>query len=473
MNYLSFVLFIIYLIILISLSFGEEFNPLPESNGQLNANYNHYKNQEDNLFFILLHFRHGARAPIYLDENQKDMFGGEWHNQGELTYLGRRQQYQIGLKNRERYSNFISEKYDPKEIKIYSTYYDRTINSVQSQLLGLYNNISYNDYNFRDFNNTNLNDNNIEYINTIIPPIQLFEKKNLYNKNIYEKTFKNHFNCPYIKEQVYKNMKESNEILDSLINKFHNEFYKILKKEYKGIKYINYKIPKRFYRFCDVYLSIYPDKNNNHVLNRLTKRGKNITKLKEICDDYFFNNFIYNKDGGYANNNALISQSSTMRQIIDWMEVRTEQNNNFTSKYSEPKFVLFSGHDSSLFEIQKILNICFNIELEYTPFASTQLFELRKYGNLFYVEIYYNDRLKMNITFEQFKKRIKKKLMSDQDIYNICYRKQSEIDLMYKKMILVFIIIILIVIIILISWKINKEKKSNAYEVLQIANIND
>ena len=164
MAYFSSVLFINNLIILISLAFGEKFNPIPESNGQLNAKYNHYKNEHDNLFFIFLNFRHGARSPIYLKKKNKDMLGGEWHSKGELTYFGRRQHYQIGLKMRERYSNFISEKYDPKELKIYATNFDRTINSVQSQLLGLYSNISYNDYNFSDFNNKNLfyNNNNIE-----------------------------------------------------------------------------------------------------------------------------------------------------------------------------------------------------------------------------------------------------------------------------------------------------------------------
>ena len=484
MNYFYFVLFIICSILLISFSFeDDEFNPIPENNGILNEQYNHYRNIEDNLFFIFLNFRHGARSPIYFKSNKTDMLGGKWHNKGELTYLGKRQQYEIGLKNRERYSNFISEEYDPKEVKIYSTYFDRTINSIQSQLMGLYSNISYNEYNFSDFNNTNIfnnTDNDIEYVNRIIPPIKLFENlnngKNNLNKNIYEKTFKNHFDCPYLREQVFKNLNESNKEMDSLIDSFNNEYYDILIKEYKNINKQKIKTQRGFYKFCDVYLSIYPDKNNNHVLNKITKYGKNITKIKEICDDYLYKHFMYIRNGGHANRNAIISQSPTIRKIIDWMQVRADQNNNFAAKYSEPKLVLYSGHDSTLFEIQSLLKKAFNIEYEYTPFASTQLFELRKYGDLFYVEIYYNDRLKMNITFEEFKNRIESIIMSDKDIYNICYIKKTEIYLRNEKIFLIFIIICLIIIIILIFWKINIENNANINidnKVIQIDIQND
>ena len=137
-----------------------------------------YKHQnEDNLFFIFVNSRHGARTPLFLLDRHEDMLGGKWVGKGLLTKLGMRQHYELGLKNRKRYPNFLNNEYDPREILIYSTNFSRAILSAESLLLGLYNNISYQNFNFTDiYNNNNNNDN--EIMNSIIPPINLF----LYNK---------------------------------------------------------------------------------------------------------------------------------------------------------------------------------------------------------------------------------------------------------------------------------------------------
>ena len=152
LNNSHFILILLIItIILIQISNEIEFNPIPEGNGKLNQEYSH-KN-ENNLFFIFLNFRHGARSSVHLINDYNDMLGGNWEGKGELTNLGRRQHYEIGLKTRKRYSFFLENDYNPKEVLIYSTEYNRTMMSVGQQLLGLYNNINYtdHDYNFSDF----------------------------------------------------------------------------------------------------------------------------------------------------------------------------------------------------------------------------------------------------------------------------------------------------------------------------------
>ena len=152
------------------------------------------------------------------------------------------------------------------------------------------------------------------------------------------------------------------------------------------------------------------------------------------------------------------------------MEVRSDQNNNFAVAYSEPKLVLYSGHDSTLFELQSILNKSFNIDYENTQFGSTQLYEVRKYQDVYYVEIYYNDRLKMNITFDEFKNRIRNILISDKEIYNICYEKKGEIYLRYGKIFLAVILIVLVIILLALINKINsKNMDLNNMKIIQIA----
>ena len=95
----------------------------------------------DRLVFLHTHFRHGARAPLGIDQNFNDKLGEHWTNPGELTGVGQRMQYLLGLRNRLRYikeEQFLSEKFDPHQILIYSSNLNRTMISVSSQLQGLY-----------------------------------------------------------------------------------------------------------------------------------------------------------------------------------------------------------------------------------------------------------------------------------------------------------------------------------------------
>ena len=94
---------------------------------------------EDTLFFTLTHFRHGARAPIFPSESESDDYGMKWTNPGELTLGGHRMHYLLGVYNRKRYiPKLLPEKFDPHDIYIISSNYNRTVQSALSQLQGLY-----------------------------------------------------------------------------------------------------------------------------------------------------------------------------------------------------------------------------------------------------------------------------------------------------------------------------------------------
>ena len=95
---------------------------------------------DDKLVFVMTHFRHGARAPTTLKNNIDDN-GEEWLIPGELTAVGERMHYLLGLRNRVRYINekkFLSEKFNSKELEVISTNVERTIASLSSHLQGLY-----------------------------------------------------------------------------------------------------------------------------------------------------------------------------------------------------------------------------------------------------------------------------------------------------------------------------------------------
>lgn len=99
----------------------------------------------DGLIFVYEHVRHGARGPSsgfqsYF-ENGTDEYQVQWDLDGELSAIGKRQHYFLGVRNRLRYGKLINfTKYNPMEILIHATDYNRTHQSINSELLGMYGN---------------------------------------------------------------------------------------------------------------------------------------------------------------------------------------------------------------------------------------------------------------------------------------------------------------------------------------------
>lgn len=93
---------------------------------------------EPKLIFAVDVIRHGDRTALR-DLPSKPH---QWQEgRGQLTATGMRQLYELGTKFRQRYvheSQLLSENYQPKSVFIRSTDVDRTLMSAQSLLCGLY-----------------------------------------------------------------------------------------------------------------------------------------------------------------------------------------------------------------------------------------------------------------------------------------------------------------------------------------------
>ena len=426
----------------------------------LNSKYNH--SSSDNLYFIFEHFRHGARGTCEGKfVNNTDILNGKWQNQGELSNSGRIQHYIIGAKNKLRYNNFLNSEYDPKEIKIFSTNYNRTINSAQMQLLGLYHDMSY----FNISNDDIIGEEKIDpNLNSIIPPINLFEFHKEGNKEVFDIFYTEKFTCPLFRENIIKNNQEiyTFEKLNNIRNNFNEKYFNILLTEFN---LNDTKTHKGMYNFCDAYITNYFDEGINRLnLDKLEQKNKNfnLTDILNICYSYYKEYFFNIEGERHAKINGRLSMSKTFKKIVNIMKDRAINKNQNYTNYDSPKLLLYSGHDDTLTQMQMFLKSCFNIEYEWIPFASTQLFELRKYGDIFYVEIYYNDRLKLNITFKDFYDEIKRKIISDKEIYEKCYK--YKFSNRFTKVIC-YLIILICLFIIFISIKIffyhRQTKRSN------------
>jgi len=96
----------------------------------------------ENLRFVLLVTRHGARTPVTpVPANStitKDTFNIQL---GDLTDQGERQHYLLSRKLAKNYRDvidFIPKTFDPRQINIFSTNFNRTIMSAYSELLGYF-----------------------------------------------------------------------------------------------------------------------------------------------------------------------------------------------------------------------------------------------------------------------------------------------------------------------------------------------
>jgi len=100
------------------------------------------------LVFVNVVWRHGARSSLYdfpLNPNNGKKLWNE--EPGQLTQIGMKMQYELGLFMRKRYQNFLSKVYKNTEIYIRSTDVDRTLMSAESNLAGLYPPESYQKWN--------------------------------------------------------------------------------------------------------------------------------------------------------------------------------------------------------------------------------------------------------------------------------------------------------------------------------------
>ncbi|XP_006905160.1 testicular acid phosphatase [Pteropus alecto] len=96
---------------------------------------------EGPLVFVAVVFRHGDRAPLasYPTDPHKEAISTLWpRGLGQLTSEGVLQQLELGRFLRSRYEHFLSPKYRREEVYVRSTDFDRTLESAQANLAGLF-----------------------------------------------------------------------------------------------------------------------------------------------------------------------------------------------------------------------------------------------------------------------------------------------------------------------------------------------
>ena len=370
--------------------------------------------QDEEIYFALTHFRHGINSPLFLNKENKDIFGNEWKDgPGELTLNGVKQHYLIGLRNKNRYRHLLNYEYKSKEILVYSTNLNRTIMSAQSQLLGMYNQIHYDFQIIKGENKIPYDLSKITYnenFNYYPVPINTYEEKRINNKIKMIKVLDYVWprKCKKNLDKINKNLNNETlikSIVTNITDKYLNESMKTksLKQNYRNVNI-----------FCEAIISNYYEKKT------IEKFKDNIEKVEKDCEDFEYYKRRDIEQNYYAKDSGTITMSLLIDNILYWMKYRIKTKTlDETAGY--PKYVMYSGHDTTLIAMQRFLKDSLNIEFSYTPFASSQFFELRKNNDdKFFVEIYYDNTRVYREEFKNFEEKVKKILHPQLNVISYC-----------------------------------------------------
>lgn len=362
--------------------------------------------------------RHGARAPY----EKEDIFGSKWANTEELTVVGKRMTYLSGLRERERYGDFISQTYKENEIYAFGTLFNRTQESIQARFQGLYDQrlnkgpeIKDNsiDIAYPPIDKSTLSDAIKEKIknlakktlpnNVQIPPAHIFSANNMYDY-FYSSTM-----CPG--SAGYLNNPESMDVGRDMMKQFiesHNN-KEMLQEVFQISITGNYtKDYQTFFSWCDSFLTNYYDVRDFDKL-------KPKYDVEQIHKDVRIFNMrdMYDYRYGPYNNYFMARLESTpkMTEILRDMDRRIELDSqgkmDVYEGYTSPKIKYFSAHDTTIVSMGSALGNVFHSNLPsigFDEYCSTLRFELiiDQYG-IYQVEIFYNERTFIRTTYKMFK----------------------------------------------------------------------
>ena len=330
--------------------------------------YNH-TNQENNLYFVFTTFRHGARKPLA----GKDYFGNRNYSAGALTRYGAIQHLEIGRNYRKRYSNFVNISYDKNELYIRSSDVGRTLISTEKELEGFFN---------KTIDRSNI---------VIVRGGGYF--MNLFHLDPKEQAEMNKYvaNCP--KRKLGKN--------------FRDIFYREILPNIKKCDQMENIVDSGVGVFCDTMISHYFEYYyGNETYNIISRCSKEIIqKSYDFCVEFCDSFRGWNELGAYM-------FYMLFQHIFQYMD-------NYINGRSKIRMMMIGGHDVTVAPFMDFLN-GLNIipRTNFPHFAYNIVMELRKYGQDFYLEFYYNDILKYNNTLEIFKSILDNSKYSY--LYNYC-----------------------------------------------------
>ena len=405
-------------------------------------------NKDDlELIFVYQHIRHGARGPSAsynsLFINQVDEFRVSWEGEGdgELTIVGKREHYDIGVRNRHKYGTGKNglglidfSRYNPEEVIFHVTDYNRTHQSINSELIGMYQPGILKTLNEQQVNgsyppnvaewrkkriNESLYDDIFDEIDslgnsTIINDIPIFNV-HPFGPN---RTFNLETNCKNLDNMRQQSIEGKDELLYGYFVEKQDvlrEFFQFENNSYfTNIRMMN--------SITDHYISDYKNYKDLSAFHNETK-----IDLDEFMEKSgkFYHDWMYNY---YCTNITCSMESSRlMEDLLGYMKRRIQNADKIT--YHAPKLVIDCGHDTTVAPMQMFMYEAwehkpeYGIITQYCGFACNLYFELYRNKNQlnnYYVYYYIDDELVKIFDYDEFDQTIREHLYSQEDIEEYC-----------------------------------------------------
>lgn len=405
----------------------------------------------DSLLFAFAFTRNGARTPLHLSKDNKDIFGEKWFGQGELTKVGKRQQYLLGYYlhlQYIQYSKLLSEIYEPREVFFSSTENNRTLQSAYAQIHGIYQKgVALNEKQKKNAipPNTLINyEKEKEALgdyslpnNMMITPVHTFYEK--------EHTFElqKEENCKGVKEYIIakQNEKVVKDLREEIVNTFGDGLNKVITIDKEQLKtnatLFNEVIDSFLCEYINEYDTMMSKFTNANIdIEEFYKKSLEYNKLVSFGSFYIkeYNNSTLKDEEIKI---AKISSTSTSQNLLYWMSKRIDYNKqgkDSTMSYKAPKYVEYIAIQSSLDVFNLFMNEALSLS-SYSPssFSSSALIELfiNNESKEYHVKYIVDNKEIADIKYSDFESKLQSAMKESTEINAYCgieENKQKSID---------------------------------------------
>ena len=414
------------------------------------------------LIFVYQHIRHGARGPsasynsLFIDG--VDEFRVSWvgEGDGELTLVGKREHYDIGVRNRHKYGHGPNglglidfSTYDPEEVLFHVTDYNRTHQSLNSELIGMYQPGLLKTLTEKQVNGS-YPPNEEVWVNKSLENDTLYQEiieeiKALGNKTIVDnipvfnvhtfganRTFNLENNCHNLEKMRMESIENKTDLLYGYFLKYKEELRVFF--DFKDDSFVtNIRMMNSI---TDHYISDYKNYKDLSVFHEQT--GIDLDEFMEKSGK-FYHDWMYNY---YCTNTTCSMESSRlMEDLLGYMERRIAIKDN-TKSYKAPKMVIDCGHDTTVAPMQMFMYETwedkpeYGINTQYCGFACNIYFELYKTKDdipKYYVFYYIDDDLKHVFEYNEFYDTVKKHIYTQEEIVEYCITDEEKEERERKK----------------------------------------
>jgi len=414
------------------------------------------------LIFVYQHIRHGARGPsasynsLFVDG--VDEFRVSWvgEGDGELTLVGKREHYDIGVRNRHKYGHGPNglglidfSTYDPEEVLFHVTDYNRTHQSLNSELMGMYQPGLLKTLTEKEKDGSyppnqevwlNKSKENDTLYQEIIKEIESLGNKTIVDNipvfNVHtfgpNRTFNLENNCKNLENMRMASIENKTELLYGYFLKYKEQLRVFF--DFKDDSFVtNIRMMNSI---TDHYISDYKNYKDLSVFRDET--GIDLDEFMEKSGK-FYHDWMYNY---YCTNTTCSMESSRlMEDLLGYMERRIAIKDN-TKSYKAPKMVIDCGHDTTVAPMQMFMYETwedkpeYGINTQYCGFACNIYFELYKTKDdipKYYVFYYIDDDLKHVFEYNEFYDTVKKHIYTQEQIVEYCITDEEKEERERKK----------------------------------------